>query len=93
MGNLAVTLVSAKNLIAADRGGFSDPFVLFKVNGKEVFKSDVVKKTVNPEFNEKFTVPIVRIVITLANKHNCLHLALLLRLYTYTPLLYLGFSR
>ncbi|KAG0049221.1 hypothetical protein BGZ83_005948 [Gryganskiella cystojenkinii] len=58
MGNLTVTLVRAKNLVAADRGGSSDPYVVFKVNGKEVFKSDVVKKNVNPEYNETFVVPI-----------------------------------
>ncbi|KAF9183722.1 hypothetical protein BGZ51_003826 [Haplosporangium sp. Z 767] len=58
MGNLTVTLVRAKNLIAADRGGASDPYVVFKVNGKEIYKSEVVKKTVNPEFGENFVVPI-----------------------------------
>ncbi|KAG9323188.1 hypothetical protein KVV02_001819 [Mortierella alpina] len=58
MGNLTVNLVRAKNLIAADRGGASDPYVVFKVNGKEVYKSEVVKKTVDPEFSENFVVPI-----------------------------------
>ncbi|KAG0275740.1 hypothetical protein BGZ95_008429 [Linnemannia exigua] len=58
MGNLTVTLVRAKNLIAADRGGVSDPYVVFKLNGKEVHKSEVVKKTVNPEYNETFVQPI-----------------------------------
>ncbi|KAH7050930.1 C2 domain-containing protein [Linnemannia elongata] len=58
MGNLTVTLVRAKNLIAADRGGASDPYVVFKVNGKEVHKSEVVKKTVNPEYNETVVLPI-----------------------------------
>ena len=63
MGNLTVTLVRAKNLIAADRGGASDPYVVFKLNGKEVHKSEVVKKTVNPEYNETFVQPIVRICL------------------------------
>ncbi|KAI1312622.1 hypothetical protein EDD11_002931 [Mortierella claussenii] len=58
MGNLTVTLVRAKNLIAADRGGASDPYVVFRVNGKEVHKSEVVKKTLNPEYNESFVTPI-----------------------------------
>lgn len=61
MGNLTVTLVRAKNLIAADRGGASDPYVVFKLNGKEVHKSEVVKKTVNPEYNETFVQPIVSV--------------------------------
>ncbi|KAI8606538.1 C2 domain-containing protein [Dissophora ornata] len=58
MGNLTVNLMRAKNLIAADRGGFSDPYIVFKVNGKEVHKSEVIKKTLNPEYNENFVVPI-----------------------------------
>lgn len=57
---MTVNLVRAKNLIAADRGGASDPYIVFKVNGKEVYKSEVVKKTVDPEFSENFVVPIVR---------------------------------
>ncbi|CEH17519.1 Ca2-dependent lipid-binding protein CLB1/vesicle protein vp115/Granuphilin A, contains C2 domain [Ceraceosorus bombacis] len=51
-GFLRVDVVSAKNLRAADRGGKSDPYVKFNLNGKETFKSKIVKKTVNPEFNE-----------------------------------------
>ncbi|KAG0026838.1 hypothetical protein BGZ81_006066 [Podila clonocystis] len=58
MGNMTVTLVRGKDLIAADRGGVSDPYVVFKLNGKEVYKSEVVKKTLNPEFNEKFVVGV-----------------------------------
>ncbi|KAG0261024.1 hypothetical protein BG011_001443 [Mortierella polycephala] len=58
MGNLTVTLVRAKDLIAADRGGASDPYVVFRVNGKDVYKSEVVKKTLNPEYGENFVVPI-----------------------------------
>lgn len=62
MGNLTVTLVRAKNLIAADRGGVSDPYIVFKLNGKEVHKSEVIKKTLNPEYNETFVQPIVSVV-------------------------------
>ncbi|KAG0347914.1 hypothetical protein BG004_006563 [Podila humilis] len=58
MGNLTVTLIRGKDLVAADRGGVSDPYVVFRLNGKEVYKSDTVKKTLNPEFNEKFVVPV-----------------------------------
>lgn len=59
MGNLTVNLVRAKDLVAADRGGASDPYFVFRVNGKEVYKSEVIKKTLNPEYNESFVVPIV----------------------------------
>ncbi|KAF9024878.1 hypothetical protein BGZ52_010146 [Haplosporangium bisporale] len=58
MGNLTINLVRAKDLLAADRGGASDPYFVFRLNGKEVYKSEVVKKTLNPEYNESFVVPI-----------------------------------
>ena len=51
--------VLCKNLIAADRGGSSDPYFIFKVNGKEVYKSEVVKKTLNPEYDDgRHTSPV-----------------------------------
>ncbi|KAK0546129.1 Tricalbin-2 [Tilletia horrida] len=59
-GYLTLTIVSAKNLRAADRNGKSDPYVKYRLNGKEVAKSKTIKKTVNPEWNEKLeeiTVP------------------------------------
>lgn len=59
-GNLTVTLLSAKNLKAADKSGTSDPYVRFTVNGDVVHKSATIKKTVNPKWkDEKFEVPIV----------------------------------
>lgn len=78
MGNMTVTLVRAKNLIAADRGGASDPYVVFKLNGKEVHKSEVVKKTVNPEYNETFVQPIVSVIYlpVLQYRHHALALTL-----------------
>ncbi|KAG0287267.1 hypothetical protein BGZ96_008807 [Linnemannia gamsii] len=58
MGQLTVHLVGAKNLMAADRSGTSDPYFVFRVNGKEIFKSDTVKKNLNPVYDETFVVPI-----------------------------------
>jgi hypothetical protein len=61
-GILTVDLVSARNLMAADKTGTSDPYVVFTVNGERVHKSDTIKKTLNPNWqNERFTVPIVSI--------------------------------
>ncbi|KAI8987617.1 C2 domain-containing protein [Mycotypha africana] len=58
-GNLTVDLLSAKNLMAADKSGTSDPYVVFTVNGEKVHKSETIKKTLNPKWrNERFTVPI-----------------------------------
>ncbi|KAE8225894.1 hypothetical protein CF319_g1436 [Tilletia indica] len=59
-GYLTVTILSAKNLRAADRNGKSDPYVKYRLNGKEVGKTKTIKKTLNPEWNEKLeevTVP------------------------------------
>jgi len=58
MGDLKVELVEAKNLPAADRSGYSDPYCVFELNGERVFKSKTVKKTLNPSFDEKFEVTI-----------------------------------
>ncbi|KAI9281499.1 C2 domain-containing protein [Sporodiniella umbellata] len=58
-GVLSVELMSAHNIMAADKTGTSDPYVIFTVNGERAFKSDVIKKTLNPEWSHaKFSVPI-----------------------------------
>ncbi|KAI8333575.1 C2 domain-containing protein [Chlamydoabsidia padenii] len=58
-GNLTVTVLKANNLKAADRSGTSDPFVLFTLDDVKVYKTEVIKKTLNPVFkNESFTVPV-----------------------------------
>lgn len=59
-GYLRVDLVHARNLRAADRGNRSDPYFAFVLNGERLAKSKVVKKTLNPDFNEnlgEFKVP------------------------------------
>ncbi|KAF7723819.1 hypothetical protein EC973_001603 [Apophysomyces ossiformis] len=58
-GYLTVTLLQAENLKAADKSGTSDPYVVFTVNGTVVFKSEIIKKTLNPVWKKmNFTVPI-----------------------------------
>ena len=56
MGDLRVELVEGKNLPAADRSGFSDPYCVFTLNDEKVFKSKTIKKTLNPTWDEKFEV-------------------------------------
>ncbi|CAO3663290.1 unnamed protein product [Rhizopus stolonifer] len=64
-GVLSVELMSAHDLMAADKTGTSDPYVVFTVNGERMFKSDVIKKTLNPKWSQaKFTVPIQSRVTT-----------------------------
>lgn len=58
MGNLRVDVLDADDLPAADRNGFSDPYCKFNLNGKEVFKTKIQKKTLHPAWNEYFECPI-----------------------------------
>lgn len=53
MGFLTMWALSAKSLRGADRGGkYSDPYFTFSLNGNRAFKSKVVKKTLNPTWDE-----------------------------------------
>ncbi|NWV42954.1 MCTP1 protein, partial [Grantiella picta] len=53
MYQLDITLRRGQNLAARDRGGTSDPYVKFKLGGKEVFRSKTVHKNLNPVWEEK----------------------------------------
>lgn len=54
-----MTLLTGHDLLAVDRGGKSDPYAIFTLNGERVFKSSVKKKTVHPEWHEDFSVSVV----------------------------------
>ncbi|KAL5320922.1 hypothetical protein ACEPPN_011732 [Leptodophora sp. 'Broadleaf-Isolate-01'] len=58
MGKLRVDVLDASDLPSADRNGYSDPYCLFDLNGKEVFKTKVQKKTLHPAWNEYFEVDV-----------------------------------
>lgn len=58
-GRLTVDIYEAKNLVGVDTSGTSDPFIKAKINNIRVFKTQVVKKNLNPVFNEHFTIPIL----------------------------------
>ncbi|KAG7099557.1 hypothetical protein E1B28_001390 [Marasmius oreades] len=57
-GSLRVTLLEGRDLRAADRGGKSDPYVIFTLNGDKVAKSQTIKKTINPVWNEDFDISV-----------------------------------
>ena len=63
-GQLLVTVVGARGLAAADKGGSSDPYVktyLLPDKKKETKrKTKVVKKTLHPTFNETLKVGVAR---------------------------------
>ncbi|KAI9891147.1 MAG: hypothetical protein M1814_002990 [Vezdaea aestivalis] len=58
MGNLRIDVLDAADLPAADRSGYSDPYCKFILNGKDVYKTKVQKKTLHPAWNEYFEVPV-----------------------------------
>ncbi|TFK41292.1 C2 domain-containing protein [Crucibulum laeve] len=57
-GTLRAELLDGQEIRGVDRGGKSDPFAVFTLNGQKVFKSQTKKKTLTPEWNESFEVAI-----------------------------------
>ncbi|XP_035148107.1 multiple C2 and transmembrane domain-containing protein 1 isoform X7 [Callithrix jacchus] len=53
MYQLDITLRKGQSLAARDRGGTSDPYVKFKIGRKEVFRSKIIHKNLNPVWEEK----------------------------------------
>lgn len=56
MYQLDITLRRGQSLAARDRGGTSDPYVKFKIGRKEVFRSKIIHKNLNPVWEEKASV-------------------------------------
>ncbi|XP_047674026.1 multiple C2 and transmembrane domain-containing protein 1 isoform X3 [Tachysurus fulvidraco] len=56
MYQLDIVLKKGINLAIRDRGGTSDPYVKFKIAGKEVFRSKTIYKNLNPVWDEKVTL-------------------------------------
>ncbi|XP_040584780.1 multiple C2 and transmembrane domain-containing protein 1 isoform X6 [Mesocricetus auratus] len=53
MYQLDITLRRGQSLAARDRGGTSDPYVKFKIGRKEVFRSKIIHKNLNPVWEER----------------------------------------
>ncbi|TNM89772.1 hypothetical protein fugu_004006 [Takifugu bimaculatus] len=53
MYQLDIVLKKGNNLAIRDRTGTSDPYVKFKVAGKEVFRSRTIHKNLNPVWEER----------------------------------------
>lgn len=60
VGIVRLTLVEAKDLKAADRNGYSDPYIKVQKENKVLYKTKVIKKTRNPVWEESFTLPALR---------------------------------
>uniref|UniRef100_A0A3Q0T2W4 Multiple C2 domains, transmembrane 2a n=1 Tax=Amphilophus citrinellus TaxID=61819 RepID=A0A3Q0T2W4_AMPCI len=56
---LNINLKRGTSLVIRDkRSGTSDPYVKFKLEGKQFYKSKVVYKNLNPHWNESFSHPL-----------------------------------
>ncbi|KAM9841577.1 multiple C2 and transmembrane domain-containing protein 1 [Aulostomus maculatus] len=56
MYKLEIELRRGRHLAIRDRRGSSDPYVKFKLAGKEVFRSKTIHKNLNPVWDEKTTL-------------------------------------
>ncbi|XP_067294306.1 multiple C2 and transmembrane domain-containing protein 1 isoform X2 [Pseudorasbora parva] len=56
MYQLDIVLKKGNNLAIRDRGGTSDPYVKFKIAGKEVFRSKTIHKNLNPVWEERVSL-------------------------------------
>ncbi|KAG5841078.1 hypothetical protein ANANG_G00195780 [Anguilla anguilla] len=56
MYQLDIVLKRGNNLAIRDRGGTSDPYVKFKIAGKEVFRSRTINKNLNPVWEESVSL-------------------------------------
>ena len=53
-----VSIICGRELIAMDRGGTSDPYVMIRQDGEQLYKCAEKKKTVNPVWNDQSNVCI-----------------------------------
>ncbi|XP_034296582.1 multiple C2 and transmembrane domain-containing protein 1 isoform X1 [Pantherophis guttatus] len=58
MYQLDIILRRGTNLAARDRRGTSDPYVKFKLGGKEIFRSKTISKNLNPVWEERTSILI-----------------------------------
>ncbi|CAI5512583.1 unnamed protein product [Closterium sp. Naga37s-1] len=57
VATLLVEVIEAKDLLAADSGGTSDPYVKGSI-GAARFQTAVISKNLNPQWKQKFEVPV-----------------------------------
>ena len=58
-GTVTVRVVRATGLLAADKGGTSDPYVVVQTAGGKKTKTSVKKKTLDPEWDETLELSVL----------------------------------
>ena len=58
-GTATVHVVRATGLLAADKGGTSDPYVVVQAAGGKKAKTSVKKKTLDPEWDETLELSVL----------------------------------
>ncbi|QLL32432.1 hypothetical protein HG536_0C06010 [Torulaspora globosa] len=57
-GYLKLKVISADNVVAKDRNGYSDPFYEIYIDGSKIYKSEIIKKTLSPVWNDIIDIPV-----------------------------------
>lgn len=57
-GIVQVDIVKCTDLEAIDRSGTSDPYVVAYLDDSKAYKTQILKKNLNPVFNESFSIPV-----------------------------------
>lgn len=55
---IRITIVAADSLIKRDLLRLPDPFAIVSVDGEQIHTTSVIKKTLNPYWNENFDITV-----------------------------------
>ncbi|GES78242.1 phosphatidylserine decarboxylase [Rhizophagus clarus] len=55
--NFTIGVLAARDLAAADKDGFSDPYAVIRIANKK-YETAVIKKTLNPVWNSSFDIKL-----------------------------------
>ena len=55
------SVVQGRNLVSKDFNGFSDPYVIISIK-EQIFKSKIIKKTLNPQWEEEFFLYVLMLL-------------------------------
>jgi len=70
IGLLELTVIGAKDLPAMDLNGKADPFFIVQFGTKQILKSEIIKKTKTPIWNET-----AKVIISLTEKNYSINLS------------------